>query len=432
MHMIVIDSVLLLAVLGITLLRPTWGLYAYVLLIPGLSLAGIKVPPVGTLSGAITLAIVIVLVIHALMGTLKLRVSPITWPFLVFIGANLVALLQSGEGLTSLVLVVYYFVLHLLVYNAIPSKESAQRLLFLLALVTVILSALGISSYIVGWPPWEATAMFPTEFGWVVRLQGPAADPNAFAYIFLLGLPLVTAQAFLARGWLGRLLWTGGLGVGLAGLILTFSRSAYIGFAVSCIVLFWAAERKMKWRYLRLAALAVVVLVILFPGPWKVWMAERITSAGQLSGDVARVQQFQGAWLTFLDHPFLGVGLGRAQEAVLHYIPNAIAPYPHNNILMTSVEMGLLGLVPLLVIFYCAIALILRAAFRSKGASRNRLAAVAAAIIGYLVQGLFIFNLHWGLFWWITGVALAIAMFPQNNFPIKAYRKGDRSAKGMQ
>ncbi len=420
--MTIIRVLLLLTAFAVTLFRPTWGLYSYALLIPGLSLAHVELSTVGTLSGAITLAVEVALIIHVLMHTVKLKISPITWPFVAFIGANLVGFFRSGQGLMPLALSVHYFVLHLLAYSTLPNEKSAQRLLSLFAIVTVALSALGISSYLIGWPHWGMTAAFRVAGGGIVkRLQGPAADPNAFAYIFLAGLPLVIAQIVVARGWLWRLMWIIGLCVGLTGLALTFSRSAYIGFAVSCIVLFWMAGRRMKWRYLSIAVLAAVVLVIFFPGPWKTWMAERVTSVGKLSGDVARAQQFQGAWLTFLDHPFLGVGLGRAQEAVLHYIPKAIAPYPHNDILMTSVEMGLLGLVPLLIIFYRAVVIPLRAAFRSEGLLRNSLAGVAAALCGFFIQGFFIYNMNWAILWFIIATGFSMSALAREAGPNKRY-----------
>ena len=199
-----------------------------------------------------------------------------------------------------------------------------------------------------------------------LRAAGPIGEPNRYAQILLVVLPL----AFLVfRTDRSRLLRTLGLvaaGLILGGLLLTFSR----GTLLAGLVLFgmMAYLRFLKPRQVLASVLGMSVLVATFaPG-----VIARMASLKDLKSlafqteytlrapDSSAVHRYTlnvATWHVFLDHPVFGVGPGHFAEYYAIPYANRVGLIEttkkylgHNLYLETLAETGLTGLACLLAI----------------------------------------------------------------------------------
>jgi len=172
------------------------------------------------------------------------------------------------------------------------------------------------------------------------------------------GIALVTTPAVKRGGWkawarllLSRktssLLATLSLILTAGVLILTQSRSAYIGVASGLIVL---AISRNRWFLLSVPSLAVSALA----RAWSVGAESFLDSMLMLDVTgtaVGRFEVWQRALYMIQDFPYTGIGLNMfpyVGDALYPYFlsgPNAKVPHAHNNFLQVAVDLGIPGLV---------------------------------------------------------------------------------------
>ncbi len=164
------------------------------------------------------------------------------------------------------------------------------------------------------------------------RAFGTAALPGHFAALQLLALPLLLAAAARHRG--GRRALFGVLALlSCAGMAVTRSLAV---LGVAAVLLGVAAVRHRG----AVVATGVAVLGV-------------VTAATLLwRGDLATFEPFRLRWINwrvaveaFLQHPWLGVGLGGVGQAGLAGPLGAqnITPYAHNSYLQLAAELGVAG-----------------------------------------------------------------------------------------
>jgi len=224
--------------------------------------------------------------------------------------------------------------LYWLVINAIDSLPALRRVIAALLAAGVLLASLSLYQ--------QVTGNYRQEFGGLAyrdyveepvervpgapkiardwfRAQGPVNEPNRFAQILLVLVPLA---AFLFRTGPSRasrgLSAASGLVI-LVGIVLTLSRGALLALALLGLVM--VAVRWIRASRLLLTA-GVLLLTLPFTSPL---LLPRIQSMGgvfkllagghQAAQDVdgatlGRTTEMLAAWSAFLDHPVLGVGPG--------------------------------------------------------------------------------------------------------------------------
>lgn len=151
------------------------------------------------------------------------------------------------------------------------------------------------------------------------------------------------------------LLGLGGLSVVLMGaLLLTQSRSAWLGFAGGVAVVLWLGGR---WgRVILIGALAAGVLGAVLLGPDRLWSGDPAQSAGEQLGTFFnptlsdRLEIWSRAIYGIQDFSFTGMGLGtfRYVMPVLYPMfsisPDVDLGHAHNEWLQAGADLGLMGL----------------------------------------------------------------------------------------
>lgn len=216
------------------------------------------------------------------------------------------------------------------------------------------------------------------------RITGPAAHVMTYS-----GLMLPAALMFLIL-WAHdrRNLWLlGGTIVTTLTLLMTFTRSAWLGWVIALLVL--AALKRP--RLLAYAVPAGILLITFLPLPY----FARLTSTfdTRQSSNFDRIRMFQGGVEIIKDFPVLGVGPGNMKEVYPLYrkpdAPRFRIPHLHNNVVQLWAERGVLALAAYILL----IVLFLRECARGWNGPNGKYAELGVAVtVGLVVAGMFEFN----------------------------------------
>ncbi len=243
------------------------------------------------------------------------------------------------------------------------------------------------------------------------RVESFFDNPNTFAEILILLLPLVLALALCSRHLLCKLAAGGVFAAGLAALGMTYSRASWVGMACAMVVMVFL------WKP-RLLPLFAVLCVLCIPFlPSTIW--NRILSIGNFS-DLStrnRLPTLLAALEMIRRHPIRGIGLGAAVPKLYASDWNlfhATFPYVHSHNLYLEVwlQTGALGVVSCVGALLWAVKGAARTVRRCPpSAARTITCAAAAAICGVMVCGLADYPWHYPrvmvIFWFVFAMALA-------------------------
>jgi O-antigen ligase len=320
---------------------------------------------------------------------------PLWQPIAAFVIVSLVSALASDDpraalaSCKGLLLVAAFYV----TVNALPGPEDARRFLSGLLIVVAVASAVAILQ----------TAVCPgsaPDYGSPLWLYHRCYRGRGFfsIYMTLAGVTSLVLLANLPRllpgpersRWL-RIPWL----VSLGGLVATYTRGAWLGFAAGALALL-PTTRSGRWTLLGgLIALGLLVLA----GPPH--LRDRLLTMGDPDDPTVkeRVYMWRSGLAMWSGHRLLGVGPGGVKRGYEVYaLPEAVKKrtgHVHNTPLQILVERGLIGLVAWLWIwgaFYtCSIGL-LRRLSEAERAERALVAGSLTAITGFLVAGLSEYN----------------------------------------
>ncbi len=221
------------------------------------------------------------------------------------------------------------------------------------------------------------------------RAEGSTYDSHSYGIYLAMLLPW--PMVFLFDNKL-RVLWRWVLGavtvLGMIGLVLSLSRSAWLSFAIAmtigvALMRFRVGVRSVGRVFLWGSALLLLI------APWGVGLiAERFASA-PIEILTTRFEQFMVAVDILLAHPLFGFGVGNYMEALAIYNFDWAWIMPvHNVLLWIGAESGLFGIFA----FYGIIVGAMVRLFSVTGSTDRRSAFIALAtllgLIAYALDGL--------------------------------------------
>lgn len=210
-------------------------------------------------------------------------------------------------------------------------------------------------------------------------------NPNNFAEILVMLIPLMLALLLNAKRSRGRLFALAIMAVSAVAIGYTYSRSGWIGLA-GAIVLFIAFR---NWRLVPILAVLGVLAVPFLPET----IYNRILTIGNLndSSTLYRFNIFDATATLLADHGAAGVGLGNDVMKIIFKLYPAMADghYPihtHNNYLQMWAETGIFGLIAYLALIAGQLKSGVKAFVSAVDMRvKNLLAAAIAAMCGVLV-----------------------------------------------
>lgn len=235
------------------------------------------------------------------------------------------------------------------------------------------------------------------EVVWGGRAMGaflqPVATGSAMVTMYLLGMYKLSKMG----GVVPRLIKVFITLLTPVAVFFTHTRSVYLGYFAAMVILLLFSRKQ------RLAALFVIVAVILgILGNWS-----NVTTGNRQAGGLATRDTVQGRLVLaevslrmFQDRPFVGVGFTRFQEyshiyvrtvrsTVLGYREAWIGKHvnQHNQLLTVLTEIGLIGFIPL-VLIYCWLFMVFIRARRTQVESYDSdfVVTVWAIWVGYMIN----------------------------------------------
>ena len=242
------------------------------------------------------------------------------------------------------------------------------------------------------------------------RITGPTAH-----VMTLSGLLLPASLLFLIL-WIHDRpnLWLlGGTLIVTLALLLTLTRSAWLGWLVAVSVLLI-----LKWpRALVFAAPLLLFFVIFMPLP----LFSRVVSSfdTRQSSNLDRIRMIQAGVEIIKDYPLLGVGPANVKEVYplyrKHDAPRFRIPHLHNNIIQLWAERGVLALAAYILLNV----LFLREFWRGWRGPESRFAEVGVGVaVGLAAAGMFEFNFgDTEVFWILLDTAALVVAFTERPRP---------------
>ncbi len=358
--------------------------------VPGVSL--VPVPVSLTVLGLMVVAAIVALV---LLLQPPRNPSPMLLPLVLWWGAALLAALLGFNPAGGLLFIGIFgmgIVWHSGVWRffADPTARRAMLLAFLIA--GALAAAAAIAMLALRLPASQYTIGNRRAIGTFIL-------PGELAGYLIIYLPIACAIAIETRDRVLRTVaWTG-TGIGLVAFALTISRAGWMGLAAA-VAFYLVATQGKRARYVLIpVALGAVVVLAFF------------NVNHNPSENYTRISIWQAALGIIERFPLTGVGpFDFASAYALVRLPDGepTAFHAHSFLLTIFAEMGLVGLVAVLWAWW-RFTVVFRARLATADPVRVRLAlAVAAGLVGTMVQGVIdtVSVVIFGL--WLPTMALAL------------------------
>ena len=314
-----------------------------------------------------------------------------------------------GTFIDSLKWVVVYF----LISRVVVSSWRSQVFVLILLLLNLKLAQFAIRLYL----------KYGTvdQGGHSVAMVGLGANAffgnsNDFGVAMCVVLPLATSLLLGESKVLSRLVYLVSFPAIFAAMLLSGCRAAFVATCAAALVFLIRGKRIMV--AVLMGFLIVIGTLFLLPEG----NLDRLRSAFSPESDQSAIQRI-GFWKAgfkmFRDHPLTGVGPGNfAPNFRDHYAgaerdPGAWAP--HSIYIQGFAELGLLGAVPLFILWGLALKLNggTRGLLRESGADPRcfelRLAlGLEMAMVAFLVSGAFLTTLYYPHLWFLLGLSVGL------------------------
>ncbi len=215
------------------------------------------------------------------------------------------------------------------------------------------------------------------------RITGPSTHVMTFS-----GLLLPLSLMLLVFWWHERRWWqiTAGT-LGTLTLLLTFTRSVWLGWIVAAFVVLLALRARLAFY-----ALPALILFVTFL-PLDLFSRVISTFDVKQESNFDRLRMLEAGVEMIRDFPLLGVGPANVKETYSIYrrqdAPRARPPHLHNNVVQLWAERGVLGLAAYILL----LALFVRECVRGwRGPQRMWAEAGVAIVVSMTVAGFFEFN----------------------------------------
>ena len=306
--------------------------------------------------------------------------------FIIFAVSGLFAAFAAASPKDSLRVYTFFvtaFITTVLIAGAVDTKKKLKKLLYYLLLGVIYTGAVGVYQRIVGVEINPSFIDLTYSSAIPGRVFSNFTNPNNFAEILVLTLPLAFIAACLIKNRFVRFFALISLMLPVVSFFATYSRSGWVSFAIAAIVFLFLWDKRL------LLVLPLFVLLVIPFLPHTVM--SRIGSIGSNSDASNRyrikiwkavMEMMKGKWVT-------GIGMGPDNFYAVyipHCDPSAVhAPHSHMLYLEVFIEFGLAGALS----FFSYMAILIKRGIRSAHTTISQTRAVSCAAVASIVGIMF-------------------------------------------
>jgi len=315
------------------------------------------------------------------------HISPYVAFFFAFVCIAMVTSISLSLSLRFLLFHLTGFLTLLLLVSAVQRAEQLQGAMVMASLGLFVASLYGCYQGVKGVAVVASQQDMKVNAGMPGRIYSFFDNPNNFAEILVMLLPLLLALLLNAKTFRGRVAALVGLGVGLAAIGYTYSRSGWLGLALAVFV-FLALQ---NWRIVPVAVVGVIALLPFLPES----IYNRFLTIGNMQDSSTRYRFaiYEAAGNLMKDYWYRGVGLGSdvMTKAFTQYPTMYDGNHPihtHNNYLQMWGELGIAGGIAYLVMVVGQVKNGVKAFYAAENRQvRNILSAAVGSFCGILLIG---------------------------------------------
>jgi O-antigen ligase len=324
----------------------------------------------------------------AFLAWIVLRPKPIVWPsyavpLCAFMAATVVALIESPQPNAGMGAVRKFvlFSIGLLAANLVTTPARARIVYRTLLAVAAFTSVVALGQFAIAYVRFLSTPNLANDPMILARIRGFMGHWMTFSgEQLLVWCAAVPAMLILGRRWMIP------LGIVGAALVLTFTRSVWLGAAAGFVVVALMVPRKVLIG----AAFPIALMAVAASG----LIYHRVSTS--VAGDSGRVKLFVGGVRMIQDHPLFGVGPERVKTEFPRYYGGSDLPsyYGHleNNIVQLAAERGLFCLAAFLWFIFELYGSFIGMLKSATAETRWIVLGALAALTGFLVSGFFEYN----------------------------------------
>ena len=319
-------------------------------------------------------------------------------------------------------------VIIVVIVMTMQNKKDFHRALWVLLAAGIFLGAISSYQYL--------TDSFYTNYGGFAqsnlqhiigaseseRIAGPIGDPNFYAQVMLVLVPIAFYLFLVEKNILLRACAGLALALTAATVVFTFSRGGLLAMAggMGLAILY----RRPKVIELLLILMVGIAMIRFVPPSYlerMQTMVDLVTGKIDPSQEISfrgRASELIAAWQMFRDYPILGVGVENYPNFYQEYSrkigldPRTEARTPHNLYLEVAAETGIAGVLVFGAIIYASLRSIYRAVRKFQEDGFKNYSFMAAGfgfgMLSYFAAAMFIHGAFPRYLWMLVGIALAL------------------------
>jgi O-antigen ligase len=280
--------------------------------------------------------------------------------------------------------------------------ESRWKWLFWVALAAGLqLAGTAINDWRTGQTPLE---------GYRVRgaQGGMFADPNDMALFFVTIMPITLALLLGTRSAWAKMFYAACIFILVGGMIFTYSRGGFIGFAFMYAVLAYKLGRGRRLLVGSLSVLAFIAFIVLAPGNYAMRLASITDTSRDVTGSAGERQQLLFTSLEVTaKNPLFGVGMNN----FYHYTERGKPT--HNAFTQVSSELGLPALGVYLAFILVPFLHLRRMENETVGVPSHRhlyylSVGLQASLVGFMASSFFLSVAYYWIVYYLVGYAVCL------------------------
>ncbi|HHV30240.1 O-antigen ligase family protein [Acetivibrio mesophilus] len=396
--------------------------------IVGLFLIVILVVPHERWNNIYNVAIALFLVFLIFINTIIQRYwmfnfKALDYTLILFMTAVVVSFATSMNISSSIKYLLFYvagFLFVLVIVSTVKNENSLQTIIEMMLFGITVIGSYGL------WQSISGAVVFDPSLtdvgmnqGMPGRIYATMSNPNNFGEILIMALPFYVSVILNSKTFFKKVVYIVMALPPLVALFNTGSRSSWIGFAVSVIVITFLINK----RLLPFILLGGVMMIPFLPQ----YVYNRILTIFRASQDTSaqtRIKILQTVKPMLKTYMVSGVGLGSDifRQLIQNYklYTKAVPPHTHILYLQIWIEIGLAGFATFIWYIYRTIKNSVIGVYNSTPTLKTILAAGTAALSGILVTSLVEYSWYYPrvmvMFWVLLGIiASAISLAELKN-----------------